>query len=251
MPFPEWRGISVSLGSLSLAEKRRKLISDGPLMRALSYLVLTAATLLYIVYDTLLLGSRVKGRRNLKKLKKGQGYISVANHTFPMEPGFISQAVFPRYAYFAIMEETFVNTLAEWGLRLLRGFPIPRRQGASAIGPEIKRVLDRGGAIHFFPEGHLTLFCQKPRRFKKGAFVAAIENQVPILPITTCIRRRFLFGKPLWRFWFRLTLVIDAPLPPPPCPETQGELLALAQEMANQTHEVISQRLRDELGHKD
>ncbi|MDC7233225.1 MAG: lysophospholipid acyltransferase family protein [Spirochaetales bacterium] len=230
----------------------KKLITDGPVMRVLSFLVLSFATLVYCLYDTIILGMRIKGRRNLRPLRR-KGCVVISNHTLIIEPGYISHAIFPRHPYFSIMEQTFVNPLAEWGLRLLRGFPIPRKNGFERIKPEIRRVLKRGGSVHFFPEGHLTRLCQEPRPFKKGAFLIALENQVPVLPVATVIHpgrfRSRTAGKTADKKrggkFFRLTMVISEPLFPPPCPESREELMKAASEMAHQAHKIISDSIKD------
>lgn len=223
----------------------KKLITDGPVMRVLSALVLSFIVTLYFLWDTIFLNMRVIGRRNLRKLR-GRGFVVISNHTLFIEPGYISHAIFPRHPYFSIMEETFVNPLAEWGLRLLRGFPIPRRQGFERIKPEIAVLLKGGGTVHFFPEGHLTHFNQTPHPFKKGAFLTAIENQVPILPVATVIRHRRFRGRIIWKYFFRLIMVVAEPMIPPPCPDSREELLKAAGEMAREAHQIVCNAIKSE-----
>lgn len=222
----------------------KKLITDGPVMRFLSFLVLTFATLVFFLWDTIVLNMRVRGRKNLKPLRR-KGFVVISNHTLILEPGFITHAIFPRHPYFSIMEQTFVNPIAEWGLRLLRGFPIPRRKGLERIEPEIAQVLKNRGSVHFFPEGHLTHFNQEIHPFKKGAFVTAIENQTPILPVATVIHHRKFRGKKLWNYLFRLTLVISEPMTPPPRPENREDLLKAASGMAHEAHKIISDSIKE------
>lgn len=222
----------------------KKLITDGPVMRFLSFLVLSFAFVLFFLWDTIVLSMRVKGRKNLRLLRR-KGYVVISNHTLFIEPGYLSHAIFPRHPYFSIMEQTFANPIAEWGLRLLRGFPIPRKKGIERINPEIARVLKNRGCVHFFPEGHLTHFNQEVHPFKKGAFVTAIENQVPLLPVATVIHHRKFRGKHLWKYLFRLTLVISEPMIPPVCPDNREELLKAASEMAHNAHKIVSDSIKE------
>lgn len=222
----------------------KKLITDGPVMRFLSFLVLSFAFVLFFLWDTIVLSMRVKGRKNLRLLRR-KGYVVISNHTLFIEPGYLSHAIFPRHPYFSIMEQTFANPIAEWGLRLLRGFPIPRKKGIERINPEIARVLKNRGCVHFFPEGHLTHFNQEVHPFKKGAFVTAIENQVPLLPVATVIHHRKFRGKNLWKYLFRLTLVISEPMIPPVCPDNREELLKAASEMAHNAHKIVSDSIKE------
>ncbi|MBF9014078.1 MULTISPECIES: lysophospholipid acyltransferase family protein [unclassified Oceanispirochaeta] len=222
----------------------KKLITDGPVMTVLSFLVLSFATLVFFLWDTIVLSMRVRGRKNLRPLRR-TGFVVISNHSLFLEPAFISHAIVPRHPYFSIMEQTFVNPVAEWGLRLLRGFPIPRRKGIERIEPEIARVLKHGGSVHFFPEGYLTHFNQEPHPFKKGAFLTAIENQVPILPVATVIHHRKFRGKVIWNYLFRLTLVISEPMTPPPCPESREDSLKAAGEMAHKAHKIISDSINE------
>jgi 1-acyl-sn-glycerol-3-phosphate acyltransferase len=222
----------------------KKLITDGPVMRFLSFLVLSLIVTLFFIFDTLVLNMRVRGRRNLRKLR-GRGCIVISNHTLFVEGCFISHAIFPRHPYFSIMEQTFVNPIAEWGLRLLRGFPIPHRKGMERMEPEIARVLKHKGTVHFFPEGNLIQFNQEPLPFKKGAFLAAIKNQEAVLPVATVVHHRKFRGKILWNYLFRLTMVISEPMIPPPCPENRENLLKAASEMAHEAHKIVSDSIKE------
>lgn len=79
-------------------------------------------------------------------------------------------------------------------------------QAAQAINEALERLGD-GIGILFFPEGTRSID-GRLLRFKKGAFHTAIEQQIPVLPVTVSGTREILPNKTLRLFPGRAKLVI-------------------------------------------
>lgn len=134
---------------------------------------------------------RITGRPNLRKIDKA---LLVSNHTLVLDPGLIAYAIRPRRTYFTMLEETALIPYLGTFVRLLGGIPIP----PNSIGRLEKAVL-KGlrelGLVHFFPEGECFLRNQQIRPFSIGAFYLACRLRVPVVPVTTVLHERSLFGR--------------------------------------------------------
>lgn len=118
------------------------------------------------------------------------------------------------------------------------------KQAAAAITAALQRLGD-GIGILFFPEGTRSPDgCLLP--FKKGAFRTAIDQQIPLLPITLVGTRDVLPARTLRLFPGTVRMVIHPPI------ETAGMTVAQVDELSRRARQVISSamppELRTELG---
>jgi len=177
---------------------------------------------------------RVKGKAHLRGLREA---IVVSNHTLVLDPGVIACALWPRRAYFTMLEETAGFPVLGTFVRLLGGVPIP----------ESLRVLERAVAegvrelrfVHFFPEGECFLWNQRLRPFRPGAFFIAARLGLPVLPVTVVLHERSRRVQALARMLYpslrlppRVTVVIGEPVAAgaagPERTASRGERLAAA-----------------------
>jgi 1-acyl-sn-glycerol-3-phosphate acyltransferase len=113
------------------------------------------------------------------------------------------------------------------------------KQAAQAITEALARLGD-GIGILFFPEGtrspdgHLL-------PFKKGAFRTAIDQQLPLLPITLAGTRDILPARTLRLFPGKARMVIHPPI------ETTGMNVEQVDELMQRTREVITTALPPDL----
>jgi 1-acyl-sn-glycerol-3-phosphate acyltransferase len=114
------------------------------------------------------------------------------------------------------------------------------KQAAEAINIALKRLGD-GIGILFFPEGTRSLD-GRLMRFKKGAFRTAIDQQLPLLPVTVVGTRDILPSKSLRLFPGTATLVIH------PAIETAGMGVEQVDELMERAREVIASALPPEHG---
>ncbi len=104
-------------------------------------------------------------------------------------------------------------------------------QAKAAIN-EALNVLDKGIGILFFPEGTRSRDGNM-LPFKKGAFRVAIEQQIPLLPMTVVGTRAVLAAKSLRLFPGRVKLVIHPPV------DTTGMGLQDVRELMSRSRDII------------
>lgn len=112
------------------------------------------------------------------------------------------------------------------------------RQAAKAINDALKRLGD-GIGILFFPEGTRSPD-GKLLPFKKGAFHTAIEQQIPVLPVTVTGTRDICPPKTLRIFPGRAKLVIH------PAIETRGLTHDDLETLKRQTRETVASAVPEE-----
>lgn len=105
------------------------------------------------------------------------------------------------------------------------------KQAAKAITEALSR-LGEGIGILFFPEGTRSLDGHL-LPFKKGAFRTAIDQQLPILPVTVVGTRDILPAKSLHLFPGTARLVIHPPI------ETSGAVLEDLESLMERTRDTI------------
>ncbi len=113
------------------------------------------------------------------------------------------------------------------------------KQAAKAITEALARLGD-GIGILFFPEGTRSLDGHL-LPFKKGAFRTAIDQQLPLLPVTVVGTRNILPAKSLRLYPGRARMIIHPPI------ETTGMTVAQVDELMSETRRVIESALPAEL----
>jgi 1-acyl-sn-glycerol-3-phosphate acyltransferase len=184
-----------------------------------------------------LFGIEIRGRENLRGVHRA---ILVSNHSLVLDPGFIAYAIWPRRAYYTMLEETALIPLLGTFVRLLGAMPLV--QGSSAVGRQergIDDALRHLGLVHFFPEGECYLRNQQIMPFHRGAFRAASRRGLPVVTVTTVLRKRVL---KLWNTLHlppRILILIGKPISP--AASTKSASIACA-TLARQTMQATIDR---------
>jgi 1-acyl-sn-glycerol-3-phosphate acyltransferase len=121
-----------------------------------------------------------KGKSNFPKAP----YIAVSNHMSYLDTVFM-YAVVPDYFLFIGKAELlkwpfFSLFFKKQDIPVHRGNPREAHQSLQSASQALKR----GECIALYPEGTIPDDAPKMKHFKNGAFKLAIDNQVPIVPIT-------------------------------------------------------------------
>ncbi|MCC4115863.1 AMP-binding protein [Aromatoleum toluclasticum] len=122
--------------------------------------------------------------RGLENLPASAPCIVVANHASYLD-GLIAAAALPRPFVFVAKRELLDNTIARRFLQGL-GTEFIERFAVQDSADAAKRLAERarlGAALFYFPEG---TFVRRPglQEFRLGAFLAASEAELPVVPVT-------------------------------------------------------------------
>lgn len=133
---------------------------------------------------TILAVSGVKlAARNLERLDRAGAAVLVANHASHFDIYAVA-ALLPRPVLFVAKASLFRIPVFGRALRSAGFVSVEREKHEKAIASlgRAGEGLRRGRPVIFFPEGTRSPD-GRLRRFKKGAFITAIQNGVPVIPI--------------------------------------------------------------------
>jgi 1-acyl-sn-glycerol-3-phosphate acyltransferase len=153
-------------------------------------------------------------RSPLSRFPEGGPYMVMANHRSYLDPPLLI-AEAPYYLRFLTKRELFFIPIFGWALYRMGQIPIDRKRKEKAISS-----LERAETLLNFPGVSILAFPEGTRSrtddllpFKKGAFVFAIENKLPILPLWIAGTRPLL-PKGSWRLRKgSVTYVVGKPIP--------------------------------------
>ncbi len=196
--FNAWRRIPLTIGG------DYDYLRRGFLKSLFYYIVYTAAAALLSLYNFVLFGTRLRGRRNLKGLRK-HGLVVTCNHVHWLDCTMMAEFLWPRRAYFITLQSNLELPFIRHLVRVLGGVPIPReRRMLPRFRQEILRALREGAAVPIYPEGELHPYYGGLYPFKKTAFALAYDADVPVLPMCVTYRR----GRGLFRLKRRPCLTV-------------------------------------------
>lgn len=171
------------------------------------------ATPLLLLFDWLVFGIRVRGRRHIRQVK-GQGAVLVCNHVHPFDCTFLGLLFWPRRAVFTSLERLFsvpvVGPLIHW----MGSVPVPFAPSKMRFFlDEMVRAVQGGRLLCIYPEGELLLRCGHLREFREGAFTIAARAEAPVIPVMVTSRP----PAGLWRLFKRrpcMTITAGEPIYP-------------------------------------
>jgi 1-acyl-sn-glycerol-3-phosphate acyltransferase len=149
-----------------------------------------------------------------EKLDTTGSYVVVGNHTSNLDVPVILGRL-PVSVRFLAKKELFNVPVLGGGMRAIHMIETDRRAGPAshrAINTQVATVISEGLSLMVFPEGTRSEDgVMLP--FKKGAFRIAVDNEMPVVPVTIIgaakgwkARSRLIFGGPV-------QLIIHDPIP--------------------------------------
>jgi 1-acyl-sn-glycerol-3-phosphate acyltransferase len=157
------------------------------------------------------LAPRVDG---LDELPRGGGCVLIANHQSYLD-GLVLSAVLPTDFAFVAKRELAASSIAGPLLRSLGTAFVERfeRKGSVADARHLADRLRAGESLIIFPEG---TFERRPglRSFYMGAFMAAAEAGVPIVPSAIIGTRSVLRGESWFIRHREINVMLGSPIPP-------------------------------------
>lgn len=131
--------------------------------------------------NKIFLGYKIIGKENLRKVQGGK--VTISNHMHYLDCTMNGLMNFPNFVHFVTLESNFKIPVAGFLIKLLKAIPIPTDKSKKKHFYEyVSELLQEGETVHIYPEGELKLYNQNLMDFKKGAFVFAVENNVPVVP---------------------------------------------------------------------
>jgi len=133
-------------------------------------------------------GVRLAGVRvqtlGLEKIDPARTYIYMSNHVSNLDPPILLPLI-PRRTSVMAKKELFSYPILGKAMSLGSLVPVDRgnRDAGIAAVREASKVLQQGISMSIFVEGKRS-FDGRLLPFKKGPFYLAIENNVPVVPIT-------------------------------------------------------------------
>lgn len=124
---------------------------------------------------------KVKGKENLKNIKSA---IVTCNHVSFMDHGTIRQAIKGYKLYATGAEFNNINGFIGWFVKNAGLLHFPSNfEAMKSFHKAIAQLLKKNKFVIFFPEETLWWMYEKPRPLKRGAFIFAVQNNVPIIPM--------------------------------------------------------------------
>lgn len=171
------------------------------------------------------------------ELDPKRAYVFCANHFSYIDIAMMGVVV---KNYFAFMGKSSVKKVPLFGYMFTKlHIQVDRAAKDSRIKALTRSIkaLKAGRSIMIFPEGgiHSTNFPEMVQPFKDGAFSMAIENQVPIVPISLLDNYKMM--PDVLIKWHKLRVIVHKPI------ETTGMTKADMDTLKKQVYDVIQPTL--------
>ena len=202
--------------------------------RIWAWLFRAAAICVFCPYFFITGKVRVRGRKNLKGLGR-KAFVVVCNHVTVIDDLSIGTNILNmRKIYFTTLQQNVQRPAIGFFLRSLGGIPIPAASvsGMRKFDEDLSYLLKHKKPIIYNPETALWPRYRGVRPFKRGAFVTAVKNDVPILPIAiTMKRKQKKNGKYKYKYIFTIC--------PTLFPDKELNEKEASEKLLKQTHDKI------------
>lgn len=180
------------------------------LKRTANFIMRLIVFLTLNIYNRLVFDLRIEGRNNLKEVKD-KGYILISNHVHTMDCTFIDCLLPFKRIYYATLETNFQIPIVRHLIRVLNAVPIPRSvHNMKIFLDNMSKAIGYRNVVCMYPECYLIPYYKGIRKFKKGAFKMAVNNNCPIVPMIVTFREQ----KGLYRYLKRNPCVTVSILEP-------------------------------------
>lgn len=178
-------------------------------------------------------GVRVKGRKNLRKVKGGA--VLIGNHTHAMDGCIASVAVaFPKRNYIITLKDAVEVVVAKHFTKALGAMPLPdNAKGLANLSNSVDFYLKRGNTVTIFPEACIWPYYTKLRPLAPANFHYAVKSNKPVVPF--CITYRYAKGKNNLSKKPKINVTILEPI----YPDTTVSQVEAKNKLAKQTEDAM------------
>ena len=219
-------------------DENYKFIKKSFLFSIFSLFAYLLAELIFFPITWIIYGLRVKGRKNLKKIKNA---VFISNHVLTLDFLAINTHVlFRKRPYILANHRPFHMPFVRRLVRLLRAVPLPNSATTSRkFIREVDQAVQNGSSLLIFPEGSMWNYYNKVRPFMPGAFRFSAKNNVPIVPIVLTYRKPNWFYKLFGRKKPLITInILDALYPNKYNLNNQKQL---EQKLLTESYQIINE----------
>ena len=135
---------------------------------------------------------KIKNKPLLKQLKK-KGYYIYANHVLPLDPIVIPVKANPGKACVIISShDAFsIHPIVTWLIKHFYTIPIPNdKEMFENYVNALSWHINKRHRVLIFPEAHIWPYYNKIRQFKVGSFRYPVNDNAPIVTMTTTFKQR-------------------------------------------------------------
>ncbi len=140
------------------------------------------------IYAKLTCSVKVKGKKNIKKLKGGA--VLIGNHSHPLDCMFASVFVAaPKRNYIIANKEAVEVVGGRYFTKALGALPLPdNMKGLANLSDAVTTLLKQGNNVTIFPEAAIWPYSTFLRPFPSANFHYAAVANVPIVPFAVTYR---------------------------------------------------------------
>lgn len=183
---------------------------------------------------------KVRNRKNLKGLRR-RAFVVVCNHVTMIDDLSIGTNILNmRKIYFTTLQQNIQHKSTGFWLRSLGGIPIPVNSvaGMRKFDEDLSYLLQHKKPVIYNPEAALWPKYRGVRPFKRGAFVTAVKNDVPVMPVAiTMVRKQKKNGKYKYRYIFHILPLIY--------PDKDVSQKDASEKLLNETHSIIEKTVQE------
>lgn len=167
-----------------------------------------------LFYLKVICSHKIIGRKHIEELNN-KGFISISNHCHYLDSIITGAAIKPRVPRFTSIQRNFETPLLSKILKTLRTLPIPHDcLGLLTIVNPIKKLINNGEIVHFYPEAELWHLSLELGKFHLGAFYLSNYIHCPIVPLVHLFKPKYFLGIKLPTFFLSITTVVGEPIYP-------------------------------------
>jgi len=178
-------------------------------------------------------GVKVKGRKNLKKIKGGA--FIIGNHSHSMDCAFTSVfTAFPKRNYFIANKDAVQVVLGKYFTKSLGALPLPDDpKGLINLSNAVETLVKNGNFVTIYPEATIWPYHTRLRPLAPANFHYAVKTNKPIIPVAVTYRyakgKNYLNKKP------KVNVTICEPI----YPKEGLNVIENKKYLAEQTSEVL------------
>lgn len=171
-------------------DAKYKYAPKNPLFRLLSFLLYyVIATPILLLVNKVYHGIKIKGKKNLKKVKGG--CVVFSNHVNTLDCAFsLVNVITPRRGYIVCNPDAVRMPVVRVLTKMLGALPVPDDLAAFRnFNDAVDGKLKSGKTLVVMPEAHIWPYYTGIRPFPSTSFTYAVRNSVPAVPVCVTYRK--------------------------------------------------------------